>query len=49
MVLIYDEHLGDTIIAGNIDLRENIIMESRDLVLYYIHTGLQNGDAKYGI
>ena len=49
MVLLYDEHLGDTIISGNTDVSRNIIMESRDLVLYYIHIGLHNGYAKYRI
>ena len=29
IVLLYDEHLGDTIIAGNTDLSGNIILESR--------------------
>ena len=29
MVLIYEEHLVDTIIAGNIDIIINIIMERR--------------------
>ena len=49
MVLIYYKHLGDTIIAGNKDLNRNIILESRDLVLYCIHIGLHMDDAKYRI
>ena len=46
MVLLYANHLGDTIIAGNTDLSGNIIMESRDLVLSYINIGLHTGYAK---
>ena len=49
MVILDYEHLGETIIAGNTDLRGNIIMDSRDLVLSSIHIGLHNGDAKYRI
>ena len=29
MVLLYDGHLGDTIISGNTDLSRNIILEIR--------------------
>ena len=47
MVLLDDEHLGDTIISGNTDLRGNIILVIRDVVLSSIHIGLHNGDAKY--
>ena len=46
LVLLDDEHLGDTIINGNRDPRGNNIMESRDLVLSYVHIGLHTGDAK---
>ena len=49
MVLQDDEHLGDTIISGNTDLRGNIIMESIDSVLPSLHIGLYTGDAKYMI
>ena len=47
MVILYDEHLGDTIIAGNSDLRGNIMMEIRDLVLSFLHIGLHTGYEKY--
>ena len=43
MVLLYDYHLGDTIISRNTYLSENIIMEIRDLVLSYLHIGLRTG------
>ena len=49
MVLIYDGHLGDTIIARNTDLSGNIIMEIRDLVLSYLHIGLHTDNSKYRI
>ena len=49
MVLLYGRHLGDNIIHGNTDLSVNIILESRDLVLSYLHIGLQTSDAKYRI
>ena len=49
MVLLYDEHLGDTIITGNIDLIGNIILESRDLVLSHLHIGIHTRYAKYRI
>ena len=49
VVLIYDYHLGDTIIAGNKYLSGNTMMESRDLVLSYPHIGLRTGDTKYRI
>ena len=49
MVVIDDKQLGDTIIAGNTDLRGNMILESRDLFLFYLHIGLHNGDSKYMI
>ena len=49
MLLIHNEHLGDTIIAGNTDISIHIIMEIRYLVLSYIHIGLHTGDAKYSI
>ena len=44
MDLLDDEHLGDTIISGNKDLISNRILESRDLVLSYLHIGLHTGD-----
>ena len=49
MVILYYGHLGDTIIAGNKYLRGKIILESRDLVPYYLHIGIHTGDAKYRI
>ena len=49
MVLLYVEHLGDTIISGNTDLRGNIILEIRGLVLSSLHIFLHTGDAKYMI
>ena len=49
MVLLYDKHLGDTIIAGNTDLSGNIIMEIRGLVLSSLHAGIHTGDSKYMI
>ena len=49
MVLLYDENLGDTIIDGDKDISINIIMESRDLVLSYLHIRLHTGDANYRI
>ena len=49
MVLLYDGHLGDTIISGDTDLSVNIIMESRDLVLFYLHIDINNRNAKYRI
>ena len=49
MVLLYEEPLGDTRVAGNTDIRGNIIMETKDLVLSYLHIGLHTGDAKYTI
>ena len=49
IVLIYDDHLGDTIIYGNIDLIGNIILESRGLVLSSLHIGLHTGDANFCI
>ena len=49
MVLLDDEHLGDTIIAGNIYLIGNIIMEIRDSFLYSLNIGLHTGDEKYRI
>ena len=39
MILLYDGHLGDTIINGNTDRSGNIILEIRDLVLSYLHIG----------
>ena len=48
-VLINDEHLGDTIIATNSGISRKIIMESRQLVVSYLHIGLHTGDAKYRI
>ena len=47
MVILYGGHLGDTISSGNTDLRVNIIMESRDLVLSYLHICLHTSNAKY--
>ena len=49
MVILYEEHLGDTIISGNTDLIINIIMESRDLILSYLHIGINTGNEKYSI
>ena len=49
MVLLYDEHVGNTIVAGNTDLSGNLILEIRDLVLSYLHIGLHTGDSKYRI
>ena len=49
MILLYDEHLGDTIISGNTNLRKTIILESRELVLSYLQFGLHSGDEKYTI
>ena len=49
MVPLDDEHLCDTIIAGNIDISSNYIMEIRDLVLSYLHIGIQIVDEKYRI
>ena len=49
MVILYDGHLGDTIISGDTDIKGNIIMESRDSVLSYIHIGLHTGNEKYRI
>ena len=49
MDLLYDKHLGDTIIAGNKDLRGNIIMKIRVLVLSYLHIDIHTGDAKYRV
>ena len=49
MVLLYERHLGDTIISGDIYLIGNIIMESIDLVISYLNIGLHTGNAKYGI
>ena len=49
MVLLYDNNLGNTIIAGNKYLGGNIILESRDLVLSYLHIGIHTGYEKYRI
>ena len=49
MVLLDDEHWGDTIIAGNTYLSRNIIPKSREFFLSYLHIGLQTGYAKYRI
>ena len=49
MVLPYEEHLGDTIIAGNTYISGNIIIESRELFLSYLHIGLHTVYEKYGI
>ena len=46
MVLLYGRHLGDNIIHGNTDLSGNIIVESRDLVLSYLHIGLHTSGEK---
>ena len=48
-VILYDDHLDDTIIDGNTDLSGNIILESRDLVLSYLHIGIHTDYAKYRI
>ena len=49
MVLLDDDNLGDTIIAGNTDISGNSILESRYLVLSSLHIGISSGDAKYRI
>ena len=49
MVLLYNEHLGDTIISENTDISENITLENRDLVLSYLHIRIHTGNAKYRI
>ena len=49
MVLLYDEHLCDTIIYENTDIGENKILERIDLVLSYLHIVLHICDAKYRI
>ena len=49
MVLLDYNHLGETIIARNTDLRDNIILESIDLVLSSRYIGLHTGDTKYSI
>ena len=49
MVLLDDEHLGDTIINGSTDIIGISIMESRDLVLSYLHISPHTGDGKYRI
>ena len=49
MSIIYDEHFGDTIISGNTCFSRNIIMESRDLVLSYLHIDIHTGNEKYRI
>ena len=46
---MYDKHLGDTIVSGNKDLRGNRMMESRGLVLSYLHIDIHTGDAKYRV
>ena len=46
MAILYDEHLGDTIITGNTDISGNIIMKIRGLVLAYLHIGLNTGEIK---
>ena len=47
MVILDDEHLGDTILAGNTNVRGNRMMEIRDLDLSYPHIVLHTGNAKY--
>ena len=49
MVLLYHGNLCDNIIAGDTYLGVNVIMESRDLFLSYIHISLHTGDVKYRI
>ena len=49
MVVLDDDHWGDTTIAGNIYLRGNIILEIRDVSLSYLHIGLHTGETKYRI
>ena len=49
MVLLYENNLGDTIIAGNTDLGKNIILGIRGLVLCSLHIGLHTGGAKYRV
>ena len=49
MIIIDDGHLCDTVIADNIDLIRNNILESRYLVLSYLQIGLHTADANYSI
>ena len=49
MVILYDGHLGDTIIYIDVDLRGNIILERRELVLSYLHNEPHIGSAKHRI
>ena len=49
MVLLDDNYLCDTIIAGNIYLSGNKIMETRDSVLSSLLIAIHIGDAKYRI
>ena len=49
MVLLYEGHLGDTIIAGNINLGVNIILVSIYLVPSYLLIGLHTSNEKYRI
>ena len=46
MVLLYDGHLGDTIITENTELSGNIILKIRHLILSYPHIGIHTGDKK---
>ena len=46
MVLLYDGHLGDTIIDGNTEPSGNIIIKSIELVLSYPHIGIHTGDTE---
>ena len=39
MVILDDEHFGDTIIAGNKVLSRNKFLEIRESVLTYFHIG----------
>ena len=49
MDLLYDKHLGETIISGNTNIRGNRIVESRGLFLSYLHIDIHTGDAKYNV
>ena len=49
MVLLDENHLGDTIISGNTNLSRSNILEIIDLVLSSPHINMNTFDAKYRI
>ena len=49
MVIIDEEHLVDAIISWKIDLKGNMMMNSRYLVVSSLYIGLHAGDIKYRI